>query len=139
MKPSLLFREDWRSFQRHWSSLSMLKQLHRAISIAMTAVLLAYSLTQGTFTWVGAVLVVVGILVIIDFRATWVPSFREEILVVAATSTIFFLGTLVEQGVALYYEEAPKTYQLGDFVIGLIVAILLLKLHRCLFFFLLVF
>ncbi|MFX0114461.1 MAG: hypothetical protein ACFFB3_07930 [Candidatus Hodarchaeota archaeon] len=133
MKPSLLFREDWRPFQRHWPALSMLKQLHRVISFVLTAVLLVYSLLRGTFTWVGAVLVVVGIIVIIDFRATWAPSFRDEILVIVATSSIFFLGTLVEQGVALYYEEAPKTYQLGDLVIGLIVAFLLFARLSCSF------
>lgn len=81
--------------------------------------------------WVGAALAVISIVVLIDFRATWEPSLRNELIVIIATSAIFFIGTLVEQNVAVYLSEAPRTYHLENFVIGFVIALLLFGRLEC--------
>jgi succinate dehydrogenase hydrophobic anchor subunit len=46
---------------------------------------------------------------------------------------MFFLGTLVDQNVALYYNKAPTTHHLANFGIGIIVALLLFSRFICSF------
>ncbi|MHA2494094.1 MAG: hypothetical protein ACXAEI_01295 [Candidatus Hodarchaeales archaeon] len=133
MKASPLFLENWQVSQRHWPMLGQLKNAHRAITIALALILITYSFLETNFAWVGSALAVIGILAIIDFRATWTPSVRDELIVIAATSSMFFLGTLVDQNVALYYNEAPTTHHLANFGIGLIVALLLFSRFLCSF------
>lgn len=81
--------------------------------------------------WVGAALAVISIIVLIDFRATWQPSLRNELIVIAAMSSVFFIGALVEQNVAVYFGEAPRTYHLENFVIGFVIALLLFGRLEC--------
>lgn len=133
MKASPLFLENWQVSQRHWPLLSQLKNTHRVITITLGLILIIYSFLETNFAWVGSALAVIGILAIIDFRATWTPSVREELIVIAATSSMFFLGTLVDQNVALYYNEAPTTHHLANFGIGIIVASLLFSRFICSF------
>lgn len=133
MKASPLFLDNWQISQRHWPLLSQLKKAHRVITIALGLILILYSFLETNFAWIGSALAVIGILAIIDFRARWTPSVREEMIAIAATSSMFFLGTLVEQNVALYYNEAPTTPHLANFSIGIIVASLLFSRFVCSF------
>ncbi|MFW9917638.1 MAG: hypothetical protein ACFFGZ_18705, partial [Candidatus Thorarchaeota archaeon] len=133
MKASPLFLDNWQISQRHWPMLSQLKNAHRVTTIALGLILFIYSFLEANIAWVGAALAVIGILAIIDFRAAWTPSVREEMIAIAATSSMFFIGTLVDQNAALYYNAAPTTPHLANLGIGIIVALLLFSRFICSF------